>query len=595
MLSVLRGVLALLPADLRRRWFLLVPVSVLAAVAEALGAAAVFALISVLGNPGSATEIPIVGPLLDQLPWQGERARVVGFTAIIVVFYWAKNALLVAQESWKARISARTFAALSKRMLDRALRVPYSVHLKTGPVEFQHSTLNLSRTVVTFVFASLLSLTVESAVILGILAVLLMLSPWASLASVTFLGVVATFVGSLTCRWAVRIGAESHALEKKAFKTMRDALHSLKAIRVMGRERYYIDEFSRRHEGLISTRTRFMTLNAASRLLVESVVIGALLVAIAVLASEGGLGTEVLPILGLYAYAGFRIIPSSNRIVLHLNNLWFGRPAAERVLDFDRDLQRAIAECPPATPGRELPFERELRLEGVSFRYEGAGSDALRDIDLTIQRGESVGIVGPTGAGKSTLVDLLLGLLNPTQGIITVDGVDLREAPSAWREHVGYVPQDLIILDTSLRRNIAFGRAVAEISDERMEAALGLAQLRELVARLPDGLDTTLGERGIRLSGGERQRVAVARAMYDEPELLLFDEATSALDDDTERGLTLALEALRGITTQIVVAHRLTSVRGCDRLVLLRDGRIEAIGSYDSLVDASGQLRRATA
>ena len=338
-----------------------------------------------------------------------------------------------------------------------------------------------------------------------------------------------------------------------------------------------------------------MTLNAASRLLVESVFIGALLVAIAVLASEGGLRTEVLPILGLYAYAGFRIIPSSNRIVLHLNNLWFGRPAAERVLEFDRELQRAIAECPPETAGRKLPFERELRLVGVSFRYEGAGSDALRDIELTIRRGESVGIVGPTGAGKSTLVDLLLGLLIPTAGSITIDGIDLREAPGAWREHVGYVPQDLVILDTSLRRNIAFGRAVDEISDDRMEAAIGLAQLRELVARLPDGLDTTLGERGVRLSGGERQRVAVARAMYDEPELLLFDEATSALDNDTERALTLALEALRGIKTQVVVAHRLTSVRGCDRLVLLRDGRIEAIGSYDSLVDAGGRLTGATA
>lgn len=595
MLSVIRGVLALLPPGLQRRWFWLVPICIVAALAEALGAAAVFALIAVLGDPGSTGEMPIIGPLLDYLPWQGDRARVVGFTAIIVVFYWAKNALQVARESWKARISARSLAALSKRMLRKALSVPYSLHLKTGPVEFQHSTLNLARTVVTSVFASLLSIVVEGAVILGILAVLLMLSPFSSLAAVTVLGSLAAVVGSLTRRHAVRIGTESQALEKQTFRTMRDALHGLKAIRAAGREAFYLEEFARRQQGLISARTRFVTLNAASRLLVESLFIGALLVAVAVLAGDGGLGSGVVPTLGLYAYAGFRIIPSSNRIVLHLNNLWFGRPAAEQVIDFDRKLARALDAQPFETPGRKLAFERELRLQGVSFKYEGAAAAALRDIDLTIRRGESVGVVGPTGAGKSTLVDLLLGLLTPTAGRISVDGVDLREAPSAWREHLGYVPQDLIILDTSLRQNIGFGQTEADISEERVAAAIRLAQLQDLVARLPEGLDTRLGERGVRLSGGERQRVAVARAVYEDPELLLFDEATSALDNDTEQALTSALEALRGTKTQIVVAHRLTSVRGCDRLVLLRDGSVEAIGSYESLVDARGQLRRATA
>lgn len=593
MLNVIRGVFALLPPGLRRRWLWLVPVSIVAALAEALGAAAVFALIAVLGDPASTRDMPVIGRLLGQLPWQGDRASVVGFTAIIVVFYWAKNALQLARESWRARISARSFAALSKRMLARALSVPYSVHLKTGPVEFQHSTINLARTVVTSVFASLLSIVVESAVILGILVVLLMLSPLSSLAAVTVLGGLAALVGSVTRRHAVRIGARSQVLEKETFTTMRDALHGLKAIRAAGREAFYLDEFARRQQGLISARTRFATLNAASRLIVESLFIGALLVAVAVLAG-GGLGFGVVATLGLYAYAGFRIIPSSNRIVLHLNNLSFGRPAAEQVIEFDQKLERALEEQRPEAPGRKLAFEHELRLQGVSFRYEGAAVSALRDIELTIRPGESVGIVGPTGAGKSTLVDLLLGLLTPTAGRITVDGVDLREAPSAWRERLGYVPQDLIILDTSLRRNIGFGQPEADISQERVEAAIRLAQLGGLVARLPDGLDTRLGERGVRLSGGERQRVAVARAMYEEPELLLFDEATSALDNDTEQALTSALEALRGEKTQIVVAHRLTSVRGCDRLVLLRDGSVEAIGSYDSLVDPRGQLRRAT-
>ena len=193
-------------------------------------------------------------------------------------------------------------------------------------------------------------------------------------------------------------------------------------------------------------------------------------------------------------------------------------------------------------------------------------------------------MVGPSGAGKSTLIDLLLGLLEPTAGRITVDGRDIVTAMRSWRRHIGYVPQEPFILDDTVRRNVAFGLADAEIDDRRVLAALTRAQLSDVVAGLPRGLDTMLGERGTRLSGGQRQRVAIARALYHEPEVLVFDEATSALDTPTERELIAALEALRGVKTLVVIAHRLTTVRRCDRLALLRDGRLAAVGPYDDLI-----------
>jgi ABC-type multidrug transport system fused ATPase/permease subunit len=227
----------------------------------------------------------------------------------------------------------------------------------------------------------------------------------------------------------------------------------------------------------------------------------------------------------------------------------------------------------------------------VSYTYADEADPVLVDVDLTIARGESIGIVGPSSAGKSTLIDLLLGLLTPTRGRITVDGRDVAGALRSWQRHIGYVAQEPFVLDDTLRRNVAFGVGDAEIDDQRVTAALRLAQLGEFVVGLPAGLDTMLGERGTRLSGGQRQRVAIARALYDEPEVLVFDEATSALDTPTERELIAALEALRGVKTLVVIAHRLTTVRHCDRLAVLRDGRLAAVGPWDELLARDAGFR----
>jgi ATP-binding cassette subfamily C protein len=213
------------------------------------------------------------------------------------------------------------------------------------------------------------------------------------------------------------------------------------------------------------------------------------------------------------------------------------------------------------------------------------------DLELAIDPERRLAIVGPSGAGKSTLVDLLLGLLTPTSGRITVDGRDIAGALRSWQRHIGYVAQEPFVLDDTIRRNVAFGVADAEIDDRRVTAALRLAQLVGFVTGLPDGLDTLLGERGTRLSVGQRQRVAIARALYDEPEVLVFDEATSALDTPTERELIAALESLRGVKTLVVIAHRLTTVRRCDRLAVLRDGRLAAVGPYDELLARDAGFR----
>jgi len=265
-------------------------------------------------------------------------------------------------------------------------------------------------------------------------------------------------------------------------------------------------------------------------------------------------------------------------------------PAVERVHALLLRFEGARAP-EPGPPEPELRFERAIVLDRVSYQYEAGAAPVLTDVSLTIRRGESVGIVGATGAGKSTLIDLVLGLLEPTGGSISVDGVDIARARRAWQRRIGYVPQAAFLFDDTIARNVALGVRPAEIDAARLADALRMAQLAEFVATLPDGVDAQIGERGIRLSGGQRQRVAIARALYRQPEVLVFDEATAALDNQTEREVTRAIEGLRGQKTLVIIAHRLTTVRHCDTLVFLRAGRVDAIGPFDRLLEESAEFR----
>jgi ATP-binding cassette subfamily C protein len=328
-------------------------------------------------------------------------------------------------------------------------------------------------------------------------------------------------------------------------------------------------------------------LNEIPRVSIEAVVIAFIsaFVAFSTLAAQDP--AESLAVIGLFGYASLRVMPALNKIVSSLNGMRFGRAALD---DIDADLD--LPMLPSASTGERLSFRDAIRLEHVEFQYEGTEQPTLHDIELTISRSESIGIVGSTGSGKSTMVDLIVGLSSPTTGTVTVDGVDLRGRAAAWQRNIGMVSQSVFLLDDTLRRNIALGLADAEIDEQQVVEAVRLAQLEDFVASLPDGLDTVVGERGARVSGGERQRVAIARALYPRPTVLVFDEGTSALDNLTEARLTEALAGLRVDHTIITVAHRLSTVQDNDRIVFVRDGRIHEVGGFDELVSRSEEFRR---
>jgi ATP-binding cassette subfamily C protein len=432
-------------------------------------------------------------------------------------------------------------------------------------------------------------------VLVGLGVVLVRTAPAASLAAVAATLAVLVAISQVTRRTFHGLGTVEHRWQESTLRTLAQALEGIKEVRLRGRESFVVERFAHERTQTLLVRHRFLTLSGISRLLLETTFVFGILSVVLVLAWSGSGRVGLVPVLAVYAYAGFRLIPGANRLQLHLANIRYGMPAIDRLR---RDLDRcegAGAVAGGGSTGAPLAFELEVVLDEVWYAYDRESAPVLQDLHLSIHRGESVGIVGATGAGKTTLVHLLLGFLVPSGGRVLVDGRDIHDDLRAWQRRIGFVPLAVHLIDDTLARNVAFCIPDDMVDPARVTVALRRAQLHEFVASQPAGLQTVLGERGVRLSGGERQRVAIARALYDDPDVLVFDEGTSSLDSRTEREMTRAIEGLYGEKTLIVVAHRLATVRGCDRIVLLEGGRIAATGSFDELARDHAGFRRLAA
>ncbi len=589
MLDTVRQCLAMLPPT-QRRWWILVPVlAVLTGLAEAGAAAAVFGLISVIGDPSAPTRVPALAWVVAHLPRQGTDAVVVQLTILVAAYYVGKNLLLAGAQHLRHRIVGESGAELACTMLYGYLLAPYPFHFRRDSAELIRNTTQC----VNAVFVALSAATAigsEAFIGAGIVAVLLAAAPGVTCAAGAVLVVVVIALLRATRRLARRTGADEHTLGHDMLKTLQHALGAIKEIKALGREDFFYRAYSAQQRARLEVGHLNVTLEALPPLIIETVfVCGALLIAVLLTLSGRG-GTAGLPLLGLFAYAGFRIVPMANRITWRLTEIR-SRAVPVRALYDDYQLVTGAGWAEPESPA-PLDFRATIALVDIAYTYPGAAAPALRDLTLTIRRGESLGIVGPTGAGKSTLVDIIVGLLPPTTGQVTVDGVDLAGHGRDWRRHVGYVPQAIVLLDDTLCRNVALGIAERDIDEARVRAALRTAQLEAVVASLPDGLETRVGERGLRLAGGERQRLGIARALYHDPDVLVLDEATAALDTATEAAVAEALGALRGAKTVLLIAHRLSTVRACDRIAMLVDGRLADCGTYDELLVRSELFRR---
>lgn len=589
MRETVRQCLAMLPAAQRRRWLLLPVLGVVTGAAEAGAAAAVFALISVINDPQTLGRSAAGAWLAAHLPRAGGDALVVQLTVLVALYHVGKNLLLAGAQHLRHRIVGESSAELACQMLYGYLLAPYPFHFRRDSAELIRNTTN-SVDAVFVALSSLAAIGSELAVGAGIVAVLFAAAPLITLIAGAVLTALVVGLLHVTRGLARRAGGGEHALDREMLQTLQHALGAIKEIKALGREDFFYRAFAEQQRARLSLGHLGVTLEALPPLIIETVfVCGALLVVVLVTVLGGHAGAG-LPLLGLFAYAGFRIVPMANRITWRLNEV---RARAEPVQSLYDDYALVAQAGAAAAEGHApLRLDHAIALDDVSYVYPGAAAPALRDLSLTMRRGESLGIVGPTGAGKSTLVDLIVGLLEPTTGRVCVDGRDLHGRARPWRRHVGYVPQSIVLLDDTLRRNVALGIPDRDIDDARVAAALRIAQLETTIAGLPQGLDTLVGERGVRLAGGERQRIGIARALYHDPDVLVLDEATAALDAATEAAIADALRALRGRKTVLLIAHRFSTVRACDRIAVIADGHLADCGTYDELLARSAMFRR---
>ncbi|MBY0279463.1 ABC transporter ATP-binding protein/permease [Candidatus Binatia bacterium] len=585
--AAVRACWRLVPVDMRWRWLALLPLAVVTVALEAAAALAVFALTRVIANPSSAAAMPVVAGLARATSGSDRDVILVVAVATALV-YLVKNAVAVLTALLRSWCVEHATAATATALLGRYLAAPWPLLVQRNSAELIYTADQAVQRVYGTVLSAALAVATEALVATGIVAMLVVAAPGTTVVAGGLLAVAGWLFVRGTRRQVRAIGARLDVVRARSLRQLQHALGATREIAILGRARFFVDGFAADQAELADIRTRHDVLAELPRLVVEATFVGTALVVVVVATSTAGAGVESLPVLSLFAYAGLRVIPSVNRIVWQLSELRFGMPAVERVAR-DLALPAPLREPGPA-PARGTFMDR-IELDEVVLVHPGAARAALSGIRLVVRRGESLGIVGPTGAGKSTLVDLLTGLLDPTSGRVRIDGVDLRTRRAAWQASLGYVPQAVFLLDDTVRANVALGLAPQEVDEQRMAAAIARAQLGELVARLPAGLDTVIGERGARLSGGERQRVGIARALYREPDVLVLDEATAALDTQTEAELTRALAALHGDTTLVMVAHRLSSVRHCDRLVVLEEGRIADVGTWDELLARSERFR----
>jgi ABC-type multidrug transport system fused ATPase/permease subunit len=591
MYAVVKKCLALLPSATRWRWASLLPLVVATAASEAVGAASVFALVKIVTDPAQAMQMPIVSSLFGWLGWSEPRRVTLTFTLLVALFYLAKNSLLTATEYFRGRCVGEATAELASTMLGAYLHAPYAFHVRRNSADLIRNTDHAVHRVFANVMSPVLGIATESLVVAGIVVVLVITAPLITLAAGSVLVLVSVVLLKATRREAIQQGTRVHALTRVALQGLQQALGAIKELKVLGRESFFEEDFRRTQRALARLRSRNALLGVLPRIVVETVFVGGALFVIVLVTLVGSSGADTVSLLGLYAYAGFRVIPSMNRVLWQLNEIRIGTALIDQL--YEDYVQLAALRRPQlvGSDAKWFEFRDRIVFEHVSFYYDDPERPVLTDLHFVIERGQSVGIVGSTGAGKSTLIDLVVGVLEPSQGRILVDGEDLLTITRAWQRRIGYVPQTVFLIDDTIRRNVALGLPDREIEEQKLQTALQMAQLDRFVEALPEGRDTIVGERGVRLSGGERQRVGIARALYQQPEVLVFDEATSALDNRTEADLSRAIDALRGGKTLILIAHRLSTVRRCDRLVFLDRGAVAGIGSFAELMAGNARFR----
>ena len=546
-------------------------------------------LVSLLTRPEEAVTNPAIRSLYRLTGVSDVGAFIWVFGLVLLGLFVLKAALSAATNYRQFKFSYHVQMSLGRRMLQRLLAHDYAFFLQQNTAILLK---NVTTEVLLFtggVLIPCLQLVTQAMITVTIVALLAWASPATAAITVVVIGGMIAALYLTLHRRLTAWGLVREAKLAELNRTTHQALAGVKAVKATGSERLFLDEFDRHGVAYARSNTLYQTAAVTPPLIIELVLFGGGIGVLLYYSARGQDIRALLPLVTLFGVAAYRILPAARQIFTHVVTIRYNAQALNVIADSLRDWSAPVSRPElPTESVQPLGLRNEIGFVGVSYRYPGANRFAIENVSVSIKAGSHVAFVGSSGAGKTTVMDLILGLLAPTEGAIEIDGQKLAATlRPRWQRSIGYVPQQVFLADATLRENIAFGVPRKLIDDSAVHDAVERACLSALVARLPEGLDTDVGENGARLSGGERQRVAIARALYTSPSVLILDEATSALDSVTERDINdELLRSAMGLTI-IIVAHRLSTVRNCDRLILMKDGRLDAEGAYDDLVRES--------
>lgn len=557
----------LLPRKYKVQTILIVILTIIGAGFETLGLGLILPVLSGIMSPESFLTnagLNYLGSYLDRF---SQLELMVGGMLLLGGVYLIKGLYLAFMIWRQSEYIYDIKSTLSDDLLKSYMHVGYEFHIQSNTGNLIRNITTETQQFVGDVLIPSVRLFSELSVVIAIIALLIYIEPQGAIYLIIIVGASMAAFQYVTRIRLVRWGQQRQQFEGKRIQKTQEALGGIKDAKLLGKEQEFLDQYAYFNWQSSYVERKQLTLSQLPYIWLEIVAVAGLAFLVIFSVMQGADASQILPILGVFGAAAFRVIPSANRILMALQALRYSIAVIDLM---NEELHRP--EPAHRSKPNQISFARTIQLDRLYYQYPTATMPSITDVSLLISKGESVGIVGTSGAGKSTLVDVILGLLPPTSGRILIDDVDAQDGLRSWQDHIGYVPQHIFLSDETLRRNIAFGVPEGEINNIEINRAIRQAQLGEFVDSLADGINTIVGERGVRLSGGQRQRIGIARALYNDPSVLVLDEASSALDTNTETALMEEIYAMQGQRTLIIVAHRLSTIEKCDRIFRLEKG-----------------------
>jgi ABC-type multidrug transport system fused ATPase/permease subunit len=594
MLSNIRKILDLFNAHERKRGFQLLALMCFMALVEMFGVASIFPFIAVLSNPQVVETNALLSKTYELLGFTSVNRFLFFLGVIFFVFVLASIALKAFYTYAQAMFSERVGFSLSQRLVTGYLQQPYEWFLNQHSGDLGKTVLSEVEAVIGGALRPMMEVFARGLIVITLTILLIYVDPWLALGAGGLLGGSYGIIYSIMREKLRVIGQERVKANKERFTAISETFGGIKDIKVSGMEGKAAFRFKGPAHRFARTRAQSVIYSSLPPMALEAMVMGGFVLIMLFYMRDTEQLEEILPKLALYGFAVFRLKPAMQTLFSRFVTLRFSGAALDNLHNSLVSLNAEHEGILSRTPAKPMGLERVIDLDGLTYTYPNSDRPAVRNISMKVPVFHSVGLVGPTGSGKTTLVDILLGLLKPTEGEIRVDGTTINLANIRnWQRSIGYVPQHIYLADTTVAANIAFGLESKEINMAAVEQAARIANLHDFVANdMPNGYQTVIGERGVRLSGGQRQRIGIARALYHDPDVLILDEATSALDNLTERAVMEAVNSLSHKKTIILIAHRLTTVKNCDCIYMLEHGQLKEQGTFQELLEKSETFKQ---